>query len=61
MTFFASLRGPESREGMTAFAEKRSPEWVPEKLRTGKRLEGVWRGGKKQRNSLNFDVGGMIA
>jgi enoyl-CoA hydratase/carnithine racemase len=35
-TFFASLRGPEAREGMTAFAEKRSPNWVPEAYRTGR-------------------------
>jgi enoyl-CoA hydratase/carnithine racemase len=32
------FRGPEAREGMTAFAEKRSPSWIPEGLRTGKRL-----------------------
>ena len=32
------FRGPEAREGMKAFAEKRSPSWVPEALRTGKRL-----------------------
>jgi enoyl-CoA hydratase/carnithine racemase len=31
-------RGPEAREGMTAFAEKRSPSWIPEGLRSGKRL-----------------------
>jgi enoyl-CoA hydratase/carnithine racemase len=32
------FRGPEAREGMRAFAEKRSPSWIPEALRTGKRL-----------------------
>ena len=32
------FRGPEAREGMTAFAEKRSPSWIPEALRSGKRL-----------------------
>jgi enoyl-CoA hydratase/carnithine racemase len=32
------FRGPEAREGMAAFAEKRSPAWIPEALRTGKRL-----------------------
>jgi len=31
-------RGPEAREGMAAFAEKRSPSWIPEGLRSGKRL-----------------------
>jgi enoyl-CoA hydratase len=36
MTFFESLRGDESQEGMRAFAEKRSPSWVPEKLRKGR-------------------------
>lgn len=35
-TFFASLRGAEVREGMTAFAEKRAPNWVPEQFRTGR-------------------------
>ena len=38
MTFEASLNGPEMREGMRAFAEKRSPDWVPEEFRTGDRL-----------------------
>jgi enoyl-CoA hydratase/carnithine racemase len=38
ITFAASLRGPEVREGMAAFAEKRSPSWVPEGFRSGKRL-----------------------
>jgi enoyl-CoA hydratase/carnithine racemase len=38
MTMDWSLfRGPEAREGMRAFAEKRAPDWVPEALRTGKR------------------------
>lgn len=32
------FRGGEAREGMRAFAEKRSPEWIPKSLRTGKRL-----------------------
>lgn len=32
------FRGSEAREGMRAFAEKRSPSWIPEALRTGKRL-----------------------
>lgn len=36
LTFSASLRGAEAREGMTAFAEKRSPNWVPEAYRTGR-------------------------
>jgi enoyl-CoA hydratase/carnithine racemase len=31
------FRGPEAREGMRAFAEKRSPSWIPEALRTRKR------------------------
>ena len=35
---YALYRGPEAREGMTAFAEKRSPSWIPEGLRSGKRL-----------------------
>ena len=38
MTFFDSLGSDECREGMTAFAENRSPNWIPEKLRTGERL-----------------------
>jgi enoyl-CoA hydratase/carnithine racemase len=38
MTMDWSLfRGPEAREGMRAFAEKRAPDWVPEALRTAKR------------------------
>jgi enoyl-CoA hydratase len=36
MTFYDSLRGEESQEGMRAFAEKRSPGWVPEALRKGR-------------------------
>ena len=36
--FARSLRGAEVREGMSAFAEKRSPGWVPEAFRTGGRL-----------------------
>jgi enoyl-CoA hydratase/carnithine racemase len=31
------FRGPEAREGMTAFAEKRLPAWIPEGLRSQKR------------------------
>ena len=31
-------RAGEAREGMTAFAEKRSPGWVPESIDSGKRL-----------------------
>ena len=37
MTMDWSLfRGPEAREGMRAFAEKRAPDWVPEALRAPK-------------------------
>jgi len=32
------FRGPEAREGMRAFAEKRAPAWIPTSLRDGKRL-----------------------
>jgi enoyl-CoA hydratase len=32
------FRGAEAREGMRAFAEKRSPSWIPKALRSGKRL-----------------------
>jgi hypothetical protein len=32
------FRGPEAREGMQAFAEKRAPSWVPKGLEGGKRL-----------------------
>ncbi len=39
MTMDWSLfRGPEAREGMRAFAEKRAPSWVPKTLHDGKRL-----------------------
>jgi enoyl-CoA hydratase/carnithine racemase len=38
VSFQASLRGAEVREGMAAFAEKRSPEWVPEEYRQKGRL-----------------------
>ena len=38
ITFAASLTGAECREGMTAFAEKRSPDWVPEEFRDKGRL-----------------------
>jgi enoyl-CoA hydratase/carnithine racemase len=38
VAFFDSLQREESREGFTAFVEKRSPEWVPEALRTEGRL-----------------------
>jgi enoyl-CoA hydratase/carnithine racemase len=31
------FRGPEAREGMRAFAEKRAPSWIPKALQTGKR------------------------
>ena len=32
------FRGSEAREGMRAFAEKRSPDWIPKALQSGKRL-----------------------
>jgi enoyl-CoA hydratase/carnithine racemase len=32
------FRGPEAREGMRAFAEKRAPSWIPDALSTKKRL-----------------------
>ena len=39
MTMDWSLfRGPEAREGMRAFTEKRAPSWIPKALQTGKRL-----------------------
>ena len=38
MAMDASLAGPESREGMTAFGERRNPNWVPDDLRTDGRL-----------------------
>jgi len=31
------FRGTEAREGMRAFAEKRSPAWIPKALQTGRR------------------------
>lgn len=36
MTMDASVMGSEAREGWEAFRDKRSPEWVPEDLRTGR-------------------------
>jgi enoyl-CoA hydratase/carnithine racemase len=37
MSFDWSLwKSGEAREGMRAFAEKRSPEWVPANLRMGR-------------------------
>jgi len=36
MTMAASLASPEAREGWEAFRDKRSPEWVPVDLRTGR-------------------------
>ena len=38
MTFAASVTSAECREGMAAFAEKRSPNWVPQECRENKRL-----------------------
>jgi enoyl-CoA hydratase len=38
VTFTASLQGAEVREGMAAFAEKRSPDWVPKEFRDNRRL-----------------------
>jgi enoyl-CoA hydratase len=38
MTMERSLSGSEAREGWEAFAERRSPTWVPEDLRTDGRL-----------------------
>jgi enoyl-CoA hydratase/carnithine racemase len=38
ITFDESVRGPEVAEGMVAFVEKRSPEWVPEEFRGPGRL-----------------------
>ncbi|MGB8364942.1 MAG: enoyl-CoA hydratase/isomerase family protein [Rhizomicrobium sp.] len=38
VTFAASLTSAECREGMTAFAEKRAPNWVPEAYRESRRL-----------------------
>lgn len=36
VTFAASIASAECREGMAAFAEKRSPNWVPEAYRSGR-------------------------
>ncbi|MEE2665027.1 MAG: enoyl-CoA hydratase/isomerase family protein [Myxococcota bacterium] len=36
MTFYDSLKTDECREGMLSFAEKRAPDWVPEKLKIGR-------------------------
>ena len=36
MTMDASVTGSEAREGWEAFRDKRSPDWVPEDLRTGR-------------------------
>lgn len=38
MAMDASLAGPEPVEGFAAFRERRSPDWVPEALRTDGRL-----------------------
>jgi enoyl-CoA hydratase len=38
VSFQASLRGAEVREGMAAFAEKRTPDWVPQAYRQQGRL-----------------------
>jgi enoyl-CoA hydratase/carnithine racemase len=38
MAMDASLSGPEMVEGFRAFKERRSPDWVPEDLRTDGRL-----------------------
>lgn len=38
ITFEASIASDETREGFTAFVEKRSPGWIPEDFRTGGRL-----------------------
>lgn len=38
MTMERSLAGPEPVEGFTAFKERRDPAWVPDDLRTGRRL-----------------------
>ncbi|MFC1405255.1 MULTISPECIES: enoyl-CoA hydratase/isomerase family protein [Streptacidiphilus] len=37
IAMFDSLQRPESREGFSAFIERRSPEWVPDDLRRGGR------------------------
>ena len=36
--YWSLFHGTEAREGMQAFAEKRSPSWIPKSLDTGKRL-----------------------
>lgn len=36
MTFNASIAGLEAAEGMRSFAEKRSPDWVPDSLKAGR-------------------------
>lgn len=36
--YWSIFRGSEAREGMKAFAEKRSPAWIPEGIQAGKRL-----------------------
>ena len=36
--YWSIFRGGEAREGMKAFAEKRSPSWMPKGIDTGKRL-----------------------
>ena len=38
MTFDASIWGPETAEGFTAFVEKRAPAWIPEDFRRPGRL-----------------------
>lgn len=38
MTMDASLYSDESREGMSAFSEKRAPDWIPEDIRPDDRL-----------------------
>lgn len=38
ITFAASIRAPECREGFEAFLERRSPAWVPEEFRRDERL-----------------------
>jgi enoyl-CoA hydratase len=36
--YWSIFRGTEAREGMQAFAEKRTPKWIPPELDRGKRL-----------------------
>ena len=38
MAMEASIRGPEMVEGWRAFAERRSPAWIPEALRPDGRI-----------------------